>query len=137
MSNSDSDFYHPTDEIKLLLKIRGQNQTTLSKATGISLHILNKFINHKTFKGKNGENYYYKVPHIKKAVEQYLNIPGDVLWTLPGREALRKIIADEMIKAHGFKKQPEIKRREGQWKVKTFLKNLVSLGKHHFFGGAR
>jgi len=134
MSNKKNNFTVPGDEIKLLLKIRGQSQTSLAATTGISLYVLNKFLNNITFISKKGHPFTLQVPHIKTAISQYLNIPNEILWSSAGSTSLRKIIADEMIVKKSTSKRLPQKQETKPWRFTTFIKNIVSLGKRKLMG---
>ncbi|MCK9195471.1 MAG: helix-turn-helix transcriptional regulator [Syntrophales bacterium] len=137
MSNDAKIFYVSTDEIKTLLKVRGQSQTSLAKETGISLWVLNRFLNQKSFILKNGSQASLNVPHIKRAISEYLNISEKILWQEEGIEVLKKLIATELVASKGKRKTTHHIQTapEKPWRVTTLLKNIVNLGKHSMFWG--
>lgn len=129
MSKKNENLTVPTDEIKLLLKIREQSQKSMAAVTGISLFVLNKFLNNKTYKDKHGNDCALEVPHIKAAIAKYLNIPDEILWSSAGVTTLKQLIADEMVAKKRTSKKTAVNKKEKPWKINTFIKNIIALGK--------
>jgi hypothetical protein len=129
MSKKNKNLTVPTDEIKLLLKIRGQDQKRLAAGTGISYFVLNRFLNNITYKDRTGDDCVLDVPHIKTAIAKYLNIPSDILWSGSGSAELKKLIADEMVLKKHFDRKLAPPPEKKPWKISTFIKNIIALGK--------
>jgi len=129
MSNKNKKLTVPTGEIKLLLKSRGQSQTSMAAATGVSLCVLNKFLNNRTYKDKSGNDCTFNVPHIRSAIAKYLNIPQEILWSSAGSATLKKLFADEMAAKGRFPKKTYKKQKTKPWRITTFVKNIIALGK--------
>lgn len=129
MSNKNKNFTVPTQEIKLLLKIRGQSQLGIARSAGVSNVVLNKFLNKVKSRNGHGNGYYYKVPHIQQAIAKYLDIPQETLWSSAGSATLRKLIADEMVAKKRIPKNTSPKKKMQPWNIITFFKNIIALGK--------
>lgn len=123
----------PAVEIKRLLMLRGSNQKVLAKKMNVSYSIVSKFLSQDGYVSHEGKRHKYKVPHIRRAIAEYLNIPHGDLWGPRGREILNGLIENEL---HHLKlKRISYVRfalgaglfRRG-WSFVRLLKNLLSLG---------
>ncbi len=114
----------PLFEIRQLLKLRGIHQKEFAEKMGVSYFVFSRFFSHGSYKTYAGEQKKYKLPHIRRAIADGLNIPFDDLWGTNGKELVRKLIAEEVLKTR-VKEHDKTRRR---WSIKAFFSNLIKLG---------
>lgn len=133
MENSLIDLDPRKIKIKRLIKLRGQNLKVLATREKINYFLLSKYLSQKGYRTYGGREHPYKVPHIKKAISEYLDIKCNDLWGLEGEKILDGLIEEAITrkiqKEIGGKRFAQGAGRR-KWNFKKFLTNLYSLGKY-------
>ena len=125
-SKDSNEIYRLYPEVKALLKARGITLKRIAAEKNISYTILSKTLSETTYKNQKGAEIKYQVPHIHRAIAEYLNIPNEELWSPEGKEILARMITEEAVKALSIKKESASLRR--RWSLRWFFRNLIKLG---------
>lgn len=124
MSNLNLDLY-PSEEIRILLRVRNMSQHDLAEKAGIGYHTINKVVSEPFYRTTAGilrlrDAYDGHRAAIAKALE----LPYESVWGANAREILRDIIARELRESL-FKEEHERMRRRLLPRKKTRSKSRI------------